>query len=734
MAHIVSDEAMLFVGVVILAICISIDVGKAYKRGAIWLPGYAVLIYAFCLQLIGYLDVQNVTIGSTHEDQQLEVFVSNQVSIDISRLVLLVFVGYLVSNLASTHGFWPNIAALFTSLSTHIAIEMSVALRSRVNEKDKVVKGQSGIWLIVSGFVMLESIFLCVWLLGTAIVRGRFIRDNLGSRIPLALESPEKNNETISRIRLALESPEDNNDTISKIRLALKSLENNNESSSWDTYQSEMLKSWIVARVSQPEYVLNRSFFSLIVLCLVTFDVMFMGVKVILLRSLLHGPFPLFTLQCIFIILGWSVVYYRFFSGFVKRKRKPSQVQRRGFGIDSCSLKRSLSPIFLFRSKILDVKNLFYRSVAYIGFALLILLYLLLVCIMVIGEIGAIGMIFVSLPMVLFVDFVARLKKKFCPAPPEDEDKDFPSYREALERVCMPEDDAKNLWVENRSSFNDIRQSLQQAYADGRNCKILQKVIGIRLAQNIHRSEFEHAKELLEPLESVNRYFPLLKGSFRRITAFYLLRMMWLMDDLVPEDEHSMRHSKQDICTAFEVTVELMNFLDCPDNVGISIDVFNISNLEAFVLRNASISPFQHMSFKFKEPPTNANVRKFVEKLFNDAKIKLEMCNLLGAFNSRAVDTDWDVVAEPYVMYKICKRILDRPLPHSVQQLEDDLFNMFADLIAMWVRESPQILLEHSRKWASEFREEKISAAVKLAGFACGLIDKAEEQHPQQPV
>ncbi|GLJ08560.1 hypothetical protein SUGI_0091320 [Cryptomeria japonica] len=262
MAHNSSDKVLLYVGVVVLAMCICFDVYTAYKRGAKWIPGRAVVIYALCLQLIGYLDVQNVSIQSKDKDQQLEVLVSSQLSVDSSRLVLLVFVGYLLSNLASTSGFWTNIAALFTSLSTHIAIELFVAFQSRVIEKDRVVKGETGIWVIVSGMVLLESILFFSFAIWVAIIRGRFIRDNLGSRIPLALESLKNNNETIS----------------------------------WDTCKSEMLKSWIVARVCQPEYVLTRSEFSLLVLCLVTFNVLFMGVKVIFLRSQLHGPSSLFTM------------------------------------------------------------------------------------------------------------------------------------------------------------------------------------------------------------------------------------------------------------------------------------------------------------------------------------------------------------------------------------------------------------------------------------------------------
>ncbi|GLJ08563.1 hypothetical protein SUGI_0091360 [Cryptomeria japonica] len=538
MAFIISEEVMLFVGVVVLVICIIFDVFMAYRRGAKWLPGYAVLLYALFLQLIGYLDVQNVSMRNRHKDQKLELLVSNQVSIDTSRLVLLVFVGYLVPNLASIYGVWVNIAALFTGLSTHMTIELSIALQSRVSEKDKVVKGQSGIWVIVSGFVMLESIFCFSWLIVRAISRGRFIRDNLGMRISLAL-TPENNSETMS----ALKSPENNSETISALKSpennceiisALNNPENDSETMSTEVCKSEMLKSWILTRVSQPEYVLKRSMFSFEVACVVTFDVMFMGVKVILLRSQLHGSFPLFTLQCIFIVLGWVVVSYRCFLSYVVRYSIPPQVQNRlSFDFDRSSIMRYFSPIVVLRDKIEKrVKKLGSRSVVEIGQELFLFLFLPLLCILLCVPLlcilflsmGYLMIILVVCPMFKFGLWVLLRTKRFRSAPRKDED--FQRYRKALELVCMPDDNAESLWVQNESSFNHIMQCIwKKAYDKGQKGAKLQKVIG-RIAQNIPLSK--DAKELLKPLDCVNIYFPLLKDSFRRITA-----MVLLMDDNV---------------------------------------------------------------------------------------------------------------------------------------------------------------------------------------------------------
>ncbi|GLJ08565.1 hypothetical protein SUGI_0091420 [Cryptomeria japonica] len=370
---------------------------------------------------------------------------------------------------------------------------------------------------------------------------------------------------------------------------------------------------------------------------------------------------------------------------------------------DDFSIMRYVSTIVYLLGKILLPLRLLFL----VPLALLQLTFVLLIFIMVME-------IFVSFlvsgPMLVFwfPCFGFHLGEE------EEEDEDFSRYRVALERVCIQKDTAKWLWVANKSSFDHIKKCIERALEKGRNCDKLQKVIGSRLAQNTRPSE--DVKALLEPLESVKMYFPLLfEDSFRRNTAYYLLIMALLIDDFISKDQHSLREVNADVYTAFEESEELMDFLDCPDNVGISLDVFNMSNLEAFVLRTTEVGRLKSMRFDFSESSTVANI---VEQLCNEAENKLKVYNLLGDFNSHAVDTDWSEAAEPYVVYKICKIILDLRPTENVELLHNHLINMVADLIAMCVTESPKVLVNRSKKWAAEFREDNISAAIELSGFA----------------
>ncbi|GLJ08564.1 hypothetical protein SUGI_0091370 [Cryptomeria japonica] len=103
---------------------------------------------------------------------------------------------------------------------------------------------------------------------------------------------------------------------------------------------------------------------------------------------------------------------------------------------------------------------------------------------------------------------------------------------------------------------------------------------------------------------------------------------------------------------------------------------------------------------------------------------------MLGDINSQAIDINWSAAAESYAKYKVCLKILDGHQHYSVERLQLYLIDMVADLIATCVKESPKLLVERSRKWAAELREDKIFEAMKLVGFACGVMDGVNAASP----
>ncbi|GLJ08721.1 hypothetical protein SUGI_0094530 [Cryptomeria japonica] len=471
--------------------------------------------------MLGYLDIQHLSFASRDKEHDVEGVIAKQLSIDLSRLVLFVFVGYLLPGLASAKRLWSNIAALTISLSSHIAMEL----------------------LAFQTYVILSR-----------------------------------------------------ND--------------NNGVSPWETYESEILKSWIAARVCQPEYVLE---------------------------------------------------------GLCRVQTKPSCEQ------------------------------------------------------------------------------------------------EFNKYKLTLKRLCGLKEDPKSLWVANENSFKEIKAQIYKGRNDGKYCKELITVIRNKPGGGY----VQRVQELLEPLESVKQYFPLLKNSFRRITARSLLLIISeLRSDqdkrsISEEDKRSISEEDnkfiENAKTAYRRAKKLMDFVDCPDGVGINVDVLRTKNVEAFEVRSG-LGVYKKMKFMDFLHTRNVgdtiqvdDALDFIRTLQAGAVEQLKGTELLEEEpNAEVLNTDWTAAAKYYGMYKVCKIIVaDNSRPDTQQKLEEssgpdtqqkledrlrdplqsllnDLSNLFAELIAHCVEECLEMLPYNTKRWAKKFNEDKITAAIEIAGFAWGVKDPEE--------
>ncbi|GLJ13423.1 hypothetical protein SUGI_0211970 [Cryptomeria japonica] len=130
---------------------------------------------------------------------------------DAARLTMCVFVGCLLPGMAmaGTQGRCSNIAALFVSLSFHIATEI-YALQ---NANNSIVQREAGPWFISSGALLLLGASSLLLLLGSVILSGKLARDGVRYGISQVLS---------------------------------KDVEN--EGGKWEKLRSEVMKSWVAAR------------------------------------------------------------------------------------------------------------------------------------------------------------------------------------------------------------------------------------------------------------------------------------------------------------------------------------------------------------------------------------------------------------------------------------------------------------------------------------------------------
>ncbi|GLJ14115.1 hypothetical protein SUGI_0226400 [Cryptomeria japonica] len=81
------------------------------------------VLSALTVQILGYVQIQKVNVFGPCGEKEMQELVDNQLRMDAARLTMCVFVGCLLPGMAmaGTEGRLSSVAALFVSLSFHIA-------------------------------------------------------------------------------------------------------------------------------------------------------------------------------------------------------------------------------------------------------------------------------------------------------------------------------------------------------------------------------------------------------------------------------------------------------------------------------------------------------------------------------------------------------------------------------------------------------------------------------------
>lgn len=197
------------------------DLLKAWKRGAPWIPGKALVLSALIIQLLSFIDYSHISVysGSRYQSEKVEVIlVKNQLVIDSGRLMMCVLIAYSLPGMARSGSIMDGskLAVLALNITFHVVSE----LRSiwKVEKRNKSLSAPAALsdgifsFITIILFVVITYlILLLIW----ATLFGRRIRRIMSGKIPSAL-------------------------------------------SCRGTPCDYVLKCWIVARLSQPDYVFVR--------------------------------------------------------------------------------------------------------------------------------------------------------------------------------------------------------------------------------------------------------------------------------------------------------------------------------------------------------------------------------------------------------------------------------------------------------------------------------------------
>ncbi|GLJ07996.1 hypothetical protein SUGI_0079260 [Cryptomeria japonica] len=721
----------------------------SWCRGAFWVPGEALVLTGLTIQILGYIEAQNINV--TEKKREIQSLVESQLSIDCARVTMCVFVGFLLPRMASASSGtrWSNILALLISISTHISTEVYVIH----NAKDvRPLKEERVSWFIGSGGVLLLSIIGLIVLLGYVVIAGKFISENLSRRIPHSL---------------------------SEDKYSIDEDKSENVEEAQKRFEYEILRTWVVTRVCQPEYVIARSMFSAATGGIVTCCVALFVVKVILLRSLVNRV-PLFSLQCVFILIGWTFIFYRWWTSVIYfREVKESwhnsrhvflagvsryfQLQEIIFGFtvyDLMGVKNSVVFLKFRKSKCYHKIKVYLKS---LGTVIKVLISAFLVA-------PWLAFYFTTASVTIFMSmffwalmallcrnkcmlFLCKFRKKMWLS--VDSDEDLKRYKNVLESVVIYGEDPVSLWTANRSTFKNIKSSMGRAFDTGKDCKELINLMRYSNSELNFLDHITHFKEML-------KYFPGVNEQPWRMIALSLVKMIIEVGDSFPPDDEQSNSIVQEAVLAYKQARDLMDFSDCPDNVHVNAESFSTSNMEAFLLRYKAEREFRALKKMYRHWKFGRQVNheddsvvealdKCTPKLFECSaciknQFKRSLYSRMLAKNSKnpcesiysatfkhfeSLDKKvrmgcacWEDVASTYSLLQVSKFIKEQEIGDS-QLLLDFLRSFLANVVCQSLSGLLEKVVESCNIWAAHFEEEKISKAIDIAGKAWAVMEES---------
>lgn len=266
------------------------DVWKAFRRRATWIPGRALVLSAITIQLLLFIDHLDVSVNSSNQylkDMQLILLVEEQLLIDSRRVMMCVFIAYLLPGIVSRglRRVWGDVGALALIVIAHMAYEAYFLLTydewvvsPDYHDYWDTIDG-SVEWLIPSYITVSLAMILLVVLLSCAVIAGKTIRNSMSQKVQSVLSSCCENG-LCSNIK------------------------------------DHVLRSWIVVRASQPDYIMARSVINTFAGVVVAVCDVLLLVKLIYVAFPAHSPFNItvYAAHFTFVLVGSIVVIFRWFT------------------------------------------------------------------------------------------------------------------------------------------------------------------------------------------------------------------------------------------------------------------------------------------------------------------------------------------------------------------------------------------------------------------------------------
>lgn len=657
---------------IIFILLLSLDAWKAIKRKTYWLPGGFLVLSAFTLQFINYVNYSTVSVSSgtnnvTAED--VEIFLSIQLVIDSGRLVICVFIAYLLPGLVSS-GFrsvWGDIGALASSVLAHIFSEIYLIVY--VNPYyldsdyfDSNYNNSVTVWFKVYSAILVIAIILLILLSICAVLAGKSIRIIINKKVPSLLSCCSNSRRDCGNIG------------------------------------DHVLKCWIVVRSSQPEYIMARSVLSSFAGLLVTVCVIFIVVKW---RYVFNDDYktadPLnkttFLLQFMFASIGWIVVSVRWLTAvkyFPRDGRSLFQVEdfwTRGIiDLESVQLKgwlfwekRNPNRILL-QTKIVDL------IIAVRLNTLFLFIGILLQKLIVLSSKASCFLSSILLWPVLKIH-----EKIMLLSGSNILESEFSKYRKLLEIIRMPGEIAESLWIANESAFKSTKKHMQQGV--------------------------DSTKDLMEIIKRLQTEPPAADEGEEEKYLKYDDKKSWKMKAV------SLIHFM--LCSYNDSNSEVVDVaIKACSEAWALMDFVESSHTEVNFLSLAADKEFEsleniwnkHLKNKLTE---SEPVRTIRSRMTEDLKSRVSDGKSHGSVYNMQDSMDWMMAAANFSLSETSKAI-DLQSAHTINDSRCLLASVIVNCLT---NELNNALIEKCNKWAVDFEEEEIYDAAFIAGKAMSVSD-----------
>lgn len=397
------------------------DVWKAYRRKAIWIPGRALVLSALTIQLLLFIDHLDVSVNSSNQhlkDMQLILLVEGQLLIDSRRVMMCVFIAYLLPGIVSQglRSVWGDVGALALIVIAHMAYEAyflltydiwGVSARSHYKEywTTNDLRGHVE-WLIPSYIAVSLAMILLVVLLSCAVIAGKSIRNTMSQKVPPTLSS-------------CCDSGEN--------RLC-------------NNIKDHVLRSWIVVRASQPDYIMARSVFGAFAGVVVTLCDVLLIVKGVFFYPVDPVDITVFATQLAFVVVGSIVVVFRWLSAVFYFPKDLGYLLRceEFWTREIVQQKRDLRRCRLILSLLLTMLQCAQKLVVFLS------------------------------KLCWFISQFAFRKIRPSTMKENNMSNQFSKYKEALETIRMPGENAYSLWRANKSAFDKTDHNFEKGIKNGK--------------------------------------------------------------------------------------------------------------------------------------------------------------------------------------------------------------------------------------------------------------------------